>query len=76
MFGVTQRYGSPSALEGCMSLISNSNTFVIPEILHDPTLILSPHEFLLGILFDNNAFWAPSIKTNEDLRRLWLENGQ
>ncbi|KAJ6110446.1 hypothetical protein N7486_002681 [Penicillium sp. IBT 16267x] len=34
----------------------NRNTFPIPEIIFDPTLVLSPHVFLLGILFRINAF--------------------
>jgi hypothetical protein len=38
--------------------------------------MLSPHEFLLGILFDDDAFCAPAIKSRDDLRRLWLEDGR
>jgi hypothetical protein len=38
--------------------------------------MLSPHEFLLGMLFDDDAFRAPGIKSMEDLRRLWLEDGR
>ncbi|KAJ6103770.1 hypothetical protein N7486_003992 [Penicillium sp. IBT 16267x] len=33
-----------------------SNTFPIPEIIFDPTLVLSPHVFLLGMLFRIDAF--------------------
>ncbi|KAJ5111736.1 hypothetical protein NUU61_001366 [Penicillium alfredii] len=32
------------------------NTFPIPEIIYDPTLVLSPHVFLLGMLFRIRAF--------------------
>lgn len=32
------------------------NTFPIPEIIFDPTLVLSPHVFLLGMLFRIGAF--------------------
>ncbi|EAW17037.1 DUF3435 domain-containing protein [Aspergillus fischeri NRRL 181] len=32
------------------------NTFPIPEIIFDPTLVLSPHVFLLGMLFRIKAF--------------------
>ncbi|KAF7122872.1 hypothetical protein CNMCM5793_000982 [Aspergillus hiratsukae] len=32
------------------------NTFPIPEIVFDPTLVLSPHVFLLGMLFRIKAF--------------------
>ncbi|KAJ5737405.1 uncharacterized protein N7483_002530 [Penicillium malachiteum] len=56
--------------------VTQGNTFVIPEIIHDPSLILSPHEFLLGILFDDDAFRAPGMKSQDDLRRLWLEDGR
>ncbi|OJD20357.1 hypothetical protein ACJ73_08309 [Blastomyces percursus] len=31
-------------------------TFVVPEIIFDPSLILSPHVFLLGLLFADRAF--------------------
>ncbi|KAF3481524.1 uncharacterized protein GIQ15_04283 [Arthroderma uncinatum] len=31
-------------------------TFVIPEIIFDPSLILSPHVMLLGLLFADGAF--------------------
>ncbi|KAL4958922.1 DUF3435 domain-containing protein [Aspergillus stella-maris] len=33
-----------------------NNTFPIPEIIFDPTLVLSPHVFLLGMLFRIKAF--------------------
>ncbi|KAJ5378357.1 hypothetical protein N7509_011476 [Penicillium cosmopolitanum] len=36
--------------------------------------MLSPHTFLLGILFYNNAFRAPRIRSIGDLRRLFLES--
>lgn len=38
--------------------------------------MLSPHTFLLGILFHDDAFRAPGIKSMEDLRRLWVEDGR
>lgn len=38
--------------------------------------MLSPHEFLLGILFDDDAFLAPGIQSRDDLRRLWLEDSR
>lgn len=34
----------------------NSKSFLIPEIIYDPCLLLSPHVFLLGILFHHRAF--------------------
>ncbi|OKP09914.1 hypothetical protein PENSUB_4626 [Penicillium subrubescens] len=56
--------------------VTQGNTFIIPEIIHDPSLMLSPHEFLLGILFDDDAFRAPAIRSRDDLRKLWLEDGR
>ena len=38
--------------------------------------MLSPHTFLLGILFHDDAFRAPGIKSMEDLRRLWVAGGR
>lgn len=38
--------------------------------------MLSPHTFLLGILFHDDAFRPPGIKSMEDLRRLFLEGGR
>lgn len=32
------------------------NTYILPEIIFDPSLVLSPHVFLLGILFADRAF--------------------
>ncbi|KAL2812532.1 hypothetical protein BJX63DRAFT_396567 [Aspergillus granulosus] len=51
------------------------NTFPLPEIIYDPLLMLSPHTFLLGILFYDDAFRAPGITSMEDLRCLWVEDG-
>lgn len=39
-------------------------TFYIPEIIQDPSLYLSPHVFLLGILVCHRAFLSPDI--NDD----------
>lgn len=32
------------------------NTYILPEIIFDPSLVLSPHVFLLGLLFADHAF--------------------
>lgn len=37
--------------------------FVLPEIIFDPSLILSPHAFLLGLIFTDGAFAAPNLKS-------------
>ncbi|KAJ5740115.1 hypothetical protein N7533_012899 [Penicillium manginii] len=52
------------------------NTFLIPEIIYDLLLMLSLYTFLLGILFHDNAFCAPGIRSIGDLRRLFLEGDQ
>ncbi|KAG6358485.1 hypothetical protein INS49_014369 [Diaporthe citri] len=52
-------------------------TFMIPEIIYDDTLLLSPHVFLLGILFRHNAFRSESLNKNPgalaDLR-IWKDD--
>ncbi|KAE8413590.1 hypothetical protein BDV36DRAFT_286879 [Aspergillus pseudocaelatus] len=56
--------------------ITQANTFPLPEIIYNPSLMLSPHTFLLGILFHDDTFRAPGIKSMEDLRRLCVEDGR
>ncbi|KAJ5627605.1 hypothetical protein N7490_009833 [Penicillium lividum] len=34
----------------------DANTYILPEIIFDPSLVLSPHVFLLGLLFADRAF--------------------
>lgn len=41
-----------------------SKTFIIPEVLYDPSMFLSPHIFLLAILFRHRAFRVE--KLNDD----------
>ncbi|KAK9847394.1 hypothetical protein MYU51_019501 [Penicillium brevicompactum] len=57
-----------------------SNTFPIPEIIFDPTLVLSPHVFLLGMLFRIGAFKSlskdgPVMDCPEKLYRLRVLHG-
>ncbi|CAI7602552.1 unnamed protein product [Penicillium pancosmium] len=57
-----------------------SNTFPIPEIIFDPTLALSPHVFLLGMLFRIRAFKnmsedGPVLDCPEKLYRLRVLDG-
>ena len=49
--------------------------FPIPEIIYDPTLVLSPHVFLLGMLFKAQAFKSPSIDSPEKLYSLGVLDG-
>ncbi|CAG8036080.1 unnamed protein product [Penicillium olsonii] len=34
----------------------DENTYILPEIIFDPSLVLSPHVFLLGLLFADSDF--------------------
>ena len=53
-----------------------SNTFPIPEIIYDPSLILSPHAFLLGLIFADRAFKAPNLTSPKQLAKLYVEPGR
>jgi hypothetical protein len=46
------------------------NKFPLPEIIFDLSLILSPHVFLLGLIFADRAFAAPNLISAEQLSRL------
>ncbi|KAH1663038.1 hypothetical protein KXX46_006053, partial [Aspergillus fumigatus] len=35
---------------------NEANTYILPEIIFDPSLVLSPHVFLLGLIFADRAF--------------------
>jgi hypothetical protein len=50
-------------------------TFPIPEIIFDPILVLSPHVFLLGMLFEARAFLDPSIDSPDKLYSLNVLKG-
>jgi hypothetical protein len=69
---------SPCLLASRLSHSANrtrSNEFKIPEIIYDPTLVLSPHVFLLGMLFKVRAFKSPSIDSPEMLYSLNVLKG-
>lgn len=52
-------------------------TFFLPEIIYDPSLLLSPHVFLLGILFKNRAFKPDALNDNpHDLAGLNIVEGE
>ncbi|EDN03935.1 predicted protein [Histoplasma mississippiense (nom. inval.)] len=46
------------------------NTFVLPEIIFDVSLLFSPHIFLFGFLFHAEAFENSSLQTMEDVQKL------
>lgn len=45
-------------------LIHPRTTFILPETLFDPRLLLSPHVFLLSILFRHRAFNSERLNDN------------
>ncbi|CAJ2505656.1 Uu.00g130500.m01.CDS01 [Anthostomella pinea] len=54
----------------------DAKTFTIPETIFDPSLFLSPYVFLLGILFQHQAFWAPSLVSPRHLDDLDIYPGE
>ena len=46
------------------------------EMLFDSSLTLSPHIFLLDILFQYRAFEAPSLTSPEHMRKLGIHPGE
>lgn len=54
------------------------NTYILPEIIFDPSLVLSPHIFLLGLLFTDCAFkWVNGeevLVSIEQLSQLHIYN--
>jgi hypothetical protein len=55
--------------------IEARNTFPLPEIIFDPSLILSPHVALLGLVFADNAFLAPSLTSAARISELDIPLG-
>jgi hypothetical protein len=49
--------------------------FLLPEIIFNPSLVLSPHVALLGLIFANNAFLAPSLTSAERISELDIPAG-
>jgi hypothetical protein len=61
-------------------MIIYRNTFPLPEIIFDPTLVLSPHIFLLGMLLKIKAFKTlstngPTLDSAEKLYSLGVLDG-
>ncbi|EER42287.1 C2H2 finger domain-containing protein [Histoplasma capsulatum H143] len=56
--------------------LTPTNTFILPEIIYEPSLILSPHNFLFGILFFFGAFKATNLTSMEKLRGLTIGGGR
>ncbi|KAF2844244.1 hypothetical protein T440DRAFT_436700 [Plenodomus tracheiphilus IPT5] len=56
--------------------VKDMNTFPLPEIIYDETLIFSPHIFLLGLLFHDQAFAAYNLTSPEELSKLQIPLGR
>ncbi|CAN9242336.1 unnamed protein product [Alternaria alternata] len=56
--------------------VKDLNTFPLPEIMYDETLLFSPHVFLLGLLFYDRAFAAYNLTSPEELSRLTIPRGR
>ncbi|CAG7940526.1 unnamed protein product [Penicillium salamii] len=54
----------------------SSNTFPLPEIIDDPSLVFSPHVFIFGLLFWLQAFEYPALSSMERLRSLFFQGGR
>ncbi|KAI9769856.1 MAG: hypothetical protein M1840_003850 [Geoglossum simile] len=55
--------------------VKDANKFPLPEIIFDPSLILSPHVFLLGLIFADRAFAAPNLTSARQLSGLDIRPG-
>ncbi|KAL1974055.1 hypothetical protein VTN31DRAFT_5615 [Thermomyces dupontii] len=51
------------------------NSYPIPDVPFDPTLVISPHIFLLGMLFHRRAFKAAGLDGPEKLYTLKVPKG-
>ncbi|KAF2676861.1 hypothetical protein K458DRAFT_379389 [Lentithecium fluviatile CBS 122367] len=56
--------------------IKDMNTFPLPEVIFDETLVFSPHVFLLGILFHDGAFAAYNLTSPNELSKLHIAPGR
>ncbi|KAH6955707.1 hypothetical protein BKA56DRAFT_638131 [Ilyonectria sp. MPI-CAGE-AT-0026] len=52
------------------------NTLTLPETIFDSSLLLSPHTYLLGLIFHHRAFQAPSLTSPEHLSKLDIHPGE
>ena len=57
-------------------LILAKNTFPLPEIIYDESLIFSPHVFIFGVLFRDKAFVVYNLTSKEELSQLYIELGR
>lgn len=55
--------------------IEARNTFPLPEIIFDPSLVLSPHVALLGLIFADNASLALRLTSAKRISKLDIQPG-
>lgn len=60
----------------CDAKSDYSNTLTLPETIFDSSLLLSPHTYLLGLIFYHKAFQAPSLTSPEHLSKLDIHPGE
>jgi hypothetical protein len=58
-----------------LTYIEARNTFPLPEIIFDPSLVLSPHVTLLGLIFADNAFLALGLTSAKRISDLDIQPG-
>ena len=51
------------------------NTFPLPEITYDPSLILSPYVVLLGLILADDVFLAPNLTSAKKISELDIRPG-
>lgn len=75
--GIKDLYGySSCAITYTLADYYLRNTFPLPEVMYDETLLFSPHVFLLGLLFYDRAFAAYNLTSPEELSRLTIPPGR
>ncbi len=57
-------------------LMPSRKTYPLPETLFAESLLLSPHIFLLGILFRHGAFGARNLTSPDQLKTLDIHHGE
>jgi hypothetical protein len=61
---------------GYANELHSRKTFTLPETLYDPSLLLNPHIFLIGILFRHQAFRAQNLTSPRQLNKLDIHPGE
>jgi hypothetical protein len=70
LFSYSSNPPSSSILVRRATYIEARNTFLLPEVIFDLSLVLSLHVALLGLIFTNNTFLALSLTLAERISKL------